>query len=161
MARGYYDVPQARPKPTYGPQRPPVYPPPSIRLPASCSSPDSASSSVQPSPSIAEHRHVVVFFSPMASEMHTTTARELTASLPLDVVVREVHTVDEALVALSQKPSAVIVPEDILDDPSLEFVKSAAHRYVQNGGTLITDLSRAKSTLHQFGHTRNDSFDHV
>ena len=131
MARGQYDLPLHRARPIYGPSRPP--PPEAIR-PARTPSNEG--------PLSQQTRPVVLVFSPSGSAISRSQLVALRARVSPDAAIQVIDTADAGIAALARKPSAVIVLDNAISQPSFELARSEVLRYAQNGGRLITDLSQ-------------------
>lgn len=133
MARGQYDLPlntTRATRPVYGPQRPPL-------------SPSPTSSSPPRDRSTTQHRRPsIVLLSSPTSPQSKSQIVALRTKLKSEASVQIVDSADAAIAALSQKPSAVIVPDNTLSEPAFELARTEILRYAQNGGRLITDLSQ-------------------
>jgi hypothetical protein len=134
MARGQYDLPINRARPTYGPSRPP--PPEAIR-PARTPSNDGLLSQ--------QTRPVVLVFSASGTAIPRSQLVALRARVAPDAAIQVINTADAGIAALARKPSAVIVLDNATSQPSFELARSEVLRYAQNGGCLITDLSQLNS----------------
>lgn len=151
MARGQYELPPGRPKPAFGPSRPPIYPP---RSPSN-SSPASTSSSPTSPLATQSHRADVIILSITKSERYERAIKTLKTELESEANIEEVGKVDEAVGAFARRPTAVVVmSEDALQEASLE---TEADRYVQNGGILITDPSQALLAVNDALKAKNES----
>lgn len=131
MARGQYDLPLNRARPTYGPSRPP--PPEAIR-PARTPSHERLLSQ--------QSRPVVLVFSASGSAISKSQLVALRTRVEPGALVQIIDTADAGVAALSRKPSAVIVLDNAISQPTFELARPEVLRYAQNGGRLITDLSQ-------------------
>lgn len=156
MARGQYEIPPGlpRPRPAFGPCRPPPYP---SRIVAASSPTSVASSPTSPveSPGKQDCRADVVVFSTTKSEQFEKQFENVKRQLGASARFEEIDTYDQALRALSKRPSVVVMSEDALHDPSLEPV---AAQYIRNGATLCTDLARLPSSIQRCLKPGNESF---
>ena len=131
MARGQYDLPLNRARPTYGPSRPP--PPEAIRPTRTPSNEGLLTQQTRP---------VVLVFSPSGTALSRSQLVALRARVAPEAAIQVINTADAGIAALARKPSAVIVLDNAISQPSFELARSEVLRYSQNGGRLITDLSQ-------------------
>lgn len=148
MARGQYEIPPGlpRPRPAFGPCRPPSYPPRIVSTP-SPSSTTSASPSPIESPERQHCRTDIVVLALTKSEQFERQIQSVRSQLDSSTRFEEVFSYDQAVRALAQRPSVVFMSEDTLQDPLLEPV---AAQYIRNGATLCTDPSRPPSSIQRF-----------
>ena len=158
MARGQYELPQGRTRPVFGPARPPASPQ-SYGTASHWTRPASGlplPTSLRPLSTTSKPRTVIVFLS-LARTRSYTHNTDILGKRRSEATIKEVDTVEAALDAISGNPAAVVVADEILRDPSFAHVRSEAGRYVQNGGTLLTDPSQIHAVLAQSSNSSPDS----
>jgi aspartate oxidase len=66
--------------------------------------------------------------------------------------IQVVDNADAAISALSCKPSAVVVLDNAISEPTFECARPEILRYAQNGGRLITDPTQTNVTVAPSAH---------
>ena len=129
MARGQYDLPRNRAPPVYGPQRPPLQ----ASFPTSSQSSDTSLSQ--------RSRPTVLLLRLSGPTISKNQLVALRTRIEPGATIQVVDNAEGAISALSRKPSAVIVLDNAISEPTFECARPEILRYAQNGGRLITDLT--------------------
>lgn len=143
MARGRYDLPQGYSKPTYGPRRPPTSP---VAVSITPTAPNPTPLPIPAAPFLQSHPTITVVSLPTCGYDSTEIAW-LRTQLNGQVVVESVGGMNEAIIAFSRRPSAVLVPKTALTDQLHGPLRLAAAQYVQSGGILVTESCQIPAFL--------------
>lgn len=142
MARGYYEVPRARPPPSFGPPRP-----------RDKSLPPTNEADGRLQPRIASLRsrrlHVVVLLASPITTPAQDLLDDLNCRLGTSATIDVVYAPGGMAKALSQEPDIVFAPGlDIHGSPDLDL-RLALAQHMANGGQLVTDAARLHALVRQ------------